>query len=60
MTIIHDVIKFIAGKVTSTDFGCRQSCFKSKNRKVITDRDFCNKKSDTEISKVKLTDNKEV
>lgn len=45
MTIICDVIRLIAGKVTSTDLGYRQSCFKPKNKKVITDRYFYSKKS---------------
>lgn len=55
MSIIHDVIKLIAGKITSTDVRCKHSSFKTKNSKIITDKDFHNKKSNTKISKVKLT-----
>lgn len=55
MSIIFDVIKLATGKVTSRVLGYKHSCFKTKNRKVITDRDFSNKMSNTEMSKFKLT-----
>lgn len=61
MSVICDVIKLTAGKVTST--GSRHKHFfflflKSKNRKIITDRDLYKKKSNTEVSNVKLIDKK--
>lgn len=60
ITIVHNVTKLSAGKVTSTELGYKASCCKSKNRKAITDRNFYKKKSDTVISKVKLSAKKEV
>lgn len=58
MSVICDVIKLTAGKVTSRDLGHKHffSFFKSKNRKIITNRDLYKKKSTTEESNVKLTD----
>lgn len=38
--------------------GTDKAIWSQKNRKVITDRDFYNKKPDTEISTVKLTTKK--
>lgn len=55
MSFVH-VIKLTAGKVTSRHLRYKHSCFKTKNRKITTDRDFYSKKkSNAEISQVKLT-----
>lgn len=52
MSAIHNVIKLTAGKITSRDLGYKQSCFKTKGRKMIIDRDLTTK---SQIFKVQLT-----
>lgn len=40
MSIKYDDIKLSAGTVTSGDLEYKHTCFKAKNRKIITDGDF--------------------
>lgn len=55
MSTIHNVINLTAGKITSRDLGYKHICFKTKDRYIITDRDFTAK---SQIPEVQLTPKK--
>lgn len=51
------IIKLTAGKITSRDLGYKYVCFKTKDRKTVTDRDFAAK---GQIPEVQLTAEKKM